>query len=138
MGLHFSVLASGSTGNMLYVGTDEKLLVDAGLSGKATEALFKQAELNINDVSGILVTHEHSDHIKGLGVLARKYDLPVYANEKTWNAMEHLIGNIPTEQKFIFSVGDVKHSVILRSSHLEFHMTRQSRCSMLFITIIES
>ncbi|MDA1764380.1 MBL fold metallo-hydrolase, partial [Bacillus cereus] len=49
MGLHFSVLASGSTGNMLYVGTDEKkLLVDAGLSGKATEALFKQAELNIN------------------------------------------------------------------------------------------
>ena len=139
MGLHFSVLASGSTGNMLYVGTDEKkLLVDAGLSGKATEALFKQAELNINDVSGILVTHEHSDHIKGLGVLARKYDLPVYANEKTWNAMEHLIGNIPTEQKFIFSVGDVKHSVILRSSHLAFHMTRQSRCSMLFITIIES
>lgn len=109
MGLHFSVLASGSTGNMLYVGTDEKkLLVDAGLSGKATEALFKQAELNINDVSGILVTHEHRNDIKGLGVLARKYDLPVYANEKTWNAMEHLIGNIPTEQKFIFSVGDVK------------------------------
>lgn len=139
MGLHFSVLASGSTGNMLYVGTDEKkLLVDAGLSGKATEALFKQAELNINDVSGILVTHEHSDHIKGLGVLARKYDLPVYANEKTWNAMEHLIGNIPTDQKFIFSVGDVKPSVILRSSHLVFHMMRQSRCSMLFITIIES
>ena len=46
----------------------KKLLVDAGLSGKATEALFKQAELNINDVSGILVTHEHSDHIKGLGI----------------------------------------------------------------------
>ena len=138
MGLHFSVLASGSTGNMLYVGTDEKkLLVDAGLSGKATEALFKQAELNINDVSGILVTHEHSDHIKGLGVLARKYDLPVYANEKTWNAMEHLIGNIPTEQKFIFSVGDV-HLVILRSSHLGCLMMRQSRCSMLFITIIEN
>ena len=91
---------------MLYVGTDEKkLLVDAGLSGKATEALFKQAELNINDVSGILVTHEHSDHIKGLGVLARKYDLPVYANEKTWNAMEHLIGNIPTEQSLFSQLG---------------------------------
>ena len=114
----------------------KKLLVDAGLSGKATEALFKQAELNINDVSGILVTHEHSDHIKGLGVLARKYDLPVYANEKTWNAMEHLIGNIPTEQKFIFSVGDVKHLVILKSSHLEFLMMRQNRCFMLSITII--
>ncbi len=69
---------------------------------KATEALFKQAELNINDVSGILVTHEHSDHIKGLGVLARKYDLPVYANEKTWNAMEHLI-EISQLNKSLFS-----------------------------------
>ncbi|MDM5157570.1 MBL fold metallo-hydrolase [Bacillus sp. DX1.1] len=109
MSLHFSVLASGSTGNALYVGTErEKLLVDAGLSGKATEALFQQAELDICDISGILVTHEHSDHIKGLGVLARKYHLPVYANEKTWNAMEHSIGNIPTDQKFIFSIGDVK------------------------------
>ena len=109
MSLHFSVLASGSTGNALYVGTErEKLLVDAGLSGKAMEALFQQAELDINSISGILVTHEHSDHIKGLGVLARKYHLPVYANEKTWNAMEHLIGNIPTEQKFVFSIGEVK------------------------------
>ncbi|EEM14287.1 MULTISPECIES: MBL fold metallo-hydrolase [Bacillus] len=109
MGLHFSVLASGSTGNALYVGTEkQKLLIDAGLSGKATEALFQQAELNIQDISGILVTHEHSDHIKGLGVLARKYQLPVYANEKTWSAMEHLIGNIPTDQKFVFSIGDVK------------------------------
>ncbi|MCM3736309.1 MBL fold metallo-hydrolase [Bacillus cytotoxicus] len=109
MSLHFSVLASGSTGNALYVGTErEKLLVDAGLSGKSMEALFQQAELDINSISGILVTHEHSDHIKGLGVLARKYHLPVYANEKTWNAMEHLIGNIPTEQKFVFSIGEVK------------------------------
>ncbi|HDX9578411.1 TPA: MBL fold metallo-hydrolase [Bacillus pseudomycoides] len=109
MSLHFSVLASGSTGNALYVGTErEKLLVDAGLSGKAMEALFQQAELDINSISGILVTHEHSDHIKGLGVLARKYHLPVYANGKTWNAMEHLIGNIPTEQKFVFSIGEVK------------------------------
>ncbi|MEH6889558.1 MBL fold metallo-hydrolase [Bacillus sp. JJ864] len=109
MSLHFSVLASGSTGNALYVGTErEKLLVDAGLSGKAMEALFQQAELDINSISGILVTHEHSDHIKGLGVLARKYHLPIYANEKTWNAMEHLVGNIPADQKFVFSIGEVK------------------------------
>lgn len=109
MSLHFSVLASGSTGNALYVGTEkEKLLVDAGLSGKAMDALFQQAELNIRDISGILVTHEHSDHIKGLGVLARKYDLPIYANEKTWRAMEHSIGNVPTAQKFIFSAGETK------------------------------
>ncbi|GAA3318260.1 hypothetical protein GCM10020331_020310 [Ectobacillus funiculus] len=83
MSLRFSVLASGSTGNMLYAGTDkQKLLVDAGLSGKAAEALFKQVGADIQEVAGILVTHEHSDHIKGLGVLARKYKLPIYANEK--------------------------------------------------------
>ncbi|MFD3450538.1 MBL fold metallo-hydrolase [Microbacteriaceae bacterium 4G12] len=109
MSLHFSVLASGSTGNALYVGTDkQKLLVDAGLSGKATEALFKQVEVDINGISGILVTHEHSDHIKGIGVLARKYKLPIYANEKTWKAMEPLIGEIPSDQKFLFPTGTVR------------------------------
>ncbi|CAM4383047.1 metallo-beta-lactamase [Bacillus manliponensis] len=109
MSLHFSVLASGSTGNALYVGTEkEKLLVDAGLSGKAMDALFQQIDVNIRDLSGILVTHEHSDHIKGLGILARKYNLPIYANEKTWKAMEHLIGNVPSAQKFVFSVGEAK------------------------------
>ncbi|MET3193069.1 MBL fold metallo-hydrolase [Bacillus sp. OAE603] len=105
MSLHFSVLASGSTGNALYVGTEQtKLLVDAGLSGKAMESLFKDINRDIKEVSGILVTHEHSDHIKGLGVLARRYQVPIYANEKTWKAMNHLIGDIPTEQKFIFNM----------------------------------
>lgn len=109
MGLHFSVLASGSTGNAFYVGTDKhSLLVDAGLSGKQLELLFKDISKEIKHLSGILVTHEHSDHIKGLGVLARKYKLPIYANEKTWQAMERNIGEIPTEQKFIFQMGSVK------------------------------
>src|SRR5690606_8441517 len=109
MGLHFSVLASGSTGNAFYVGTDKhSLLVDAGLSGKQLELLFKQIDREMKNLSGILVTHEHSDHIKGLGVVARKYKLPIYANEKTWKAMESNIGEIPTEQKFIFETGTVK------------------------------
>jgi len=109
MSLHFSVLASGSTGNAFYVGTDNhSLLVDAGMSGKQLELLFKDIDRSINNLSGILVTHEHSDHIKGLGVLARKYKLPIYANEKTWNAMENKIGVIPTEQKFIFKMGTVQ------------------------------
>ena len=83
MSLHFSVLASGSTGNAILVSDGEhSLLVDAGLSGKQMEALFQQVNRNIPDLSGILVTHEHSDHIKGLGVLARKYKLPIFANEK--------------------------------------------------------
>ena len=79
-----SVLASGSTGNATYVESDKgSLLVDVGLTGKKMEDLFSQIDRNIKDLNGILVTHEHSDHIKGLGVLARKYGLPIYANENT-------------------------------------------------------
>ncbi|WP_026073621.1 MBL fold metallo-hydrolase [Robertmurraya massiliosenegalensis] len=109
MGMRFSVLASGSTGNAVYVETEEhSFLVDAGLSGKQMEALFDQIGRDADKLSGLLVTHEHSDHIKGVGVLARKYKLPIYANEKTWSAMDGLIGEIPTEQKFTFDMETVK------------------------------
>jgi len=107
--LQFSVLASGSTGNAIYVETDQhKFLVDAGFSGKQMEELFKQINRNPKDLSGILVTHEHSDHIKGVGILARKYQLPIYANEKTWHAMSPLIGEISTDLKFVFPMETVK------------------------------
>ncbi|PLR79992.1 MBL fold metallo-hydrolase [Bacillus canaveralius] len=109
MTLHFSVLASGSTGNAIYVETEEhSFLVDSGLSGKQMDALFQQIDRRMDKLSGILVTHEHSDHIKGLGVIARKYKLPVYANEKTWRAMDGLIGEVPVEQKFTFGMETVK------------------------------
>ena len=88
MAMHFSVLASGSTGNAFFVEMENIPSVDAGLSGKQMEALFSEIARDMPKLSGILVTHEHSDHIKGLGVMARKYKLPIYANEKTWNAME--------------------------------------------------
>lgn len=108
MGLHFSVLASGSTGNAFYVETEEQsLLVDAGLSGKQMEELFRQINRSMKQLSGILVTHEHSDHIKGIGVIARKYGLPIYANEKTWNEMESKIGEIPFSQKNIFKMESI-------------------------------
>ncbi|WP_421382396.1 MBL fold metallo-hydrolase [Bacillus salacetis] len=109
MSMHFSVLASGSTGNAIYVETDQNsFLVDAGLSGKQMEALFQKIDRNIKDLTGLLVTHEHSDHIKGIGILARKYGLPVYANEKTWKAMDPLIGNVPLDQKFEFGMEKVQ------------------------------
>jgi phosphoribosyl 1,2-cyclic phosphodiesterase len=109
MSMHFSVLASGSTGNAIFVETDQdSFLVDAGLSGKQMEALFQNIDRKIKDLSGILVTHEHSDHIKGIGILARKYGLPVYANEKTWKAMDPLIGNVPLDQKFEFGMEKVQ------------------------------
>lgn len=107
--MQFSVLASGSTGNAIYVESGEhSFLVDAGLSGKQMEALFEQVDRKINKLTGILVTHEHSDHIKGVGIIARKYKLPIYANEKTWNAMNSHIGEIPLEQKFHFDMETVK------------------------------
>ena len=109
MTMHFSVLASGSTGNAFFVETeDHAFLVDAGLSGKAMAGLFSEIGRDMSKLTGILVTHEHSDHIKGIGVVARKYKLPIYANAKTWSAMEHAIGEIPTEQKFIFEMEQVK------------------------------
>lgn len=107
--MRFSVLASGSSGNAIYVENDEHaFLVDAGLSGRKMEELFASVDRNMKKLSGILVTHEHSDHIKGLGILARKYNVPIYANEKTWTAMDPLVGKIPLEQRFHFDMETVK------------------------------
>ncbi|TGB01227.1 MBL fold metallo-hydrolase [Halobacillus salinus] len=109
MTLRFSVLASGSTGNAFYIESgEEKILVDAGLSGKKIEQLMQQVNLDPSELSRILVTHEHSDHIKGLGIMARRYNLPIYANEKTWNALDGQIGKISTDQKFLFNMEETK------------------------------
>ncbi|QRN48606.1 MBL fold metallo-hydrolase [Macrococcoides bohemicum] len=107
--INMSVLASGSTGNAVYVESEKgSLLVDAGLTGKKMEGLFEQIDRKIEDLNGILVTHEHIDHIKGLGVLARKYKLPIYANEKTWERINRADGKISDEQKFIFNPYEIK------------------------------
>ena len=107
--MRFSVLASGSTGNAVYVENDEhSFLVDVGLSGKKMEQLFAEIDRDMKSLSGILVTHEHSDHIKGLGVVARKYNVPIFANAKTWDAMDGLIGNIPTDLRFHFDMETMK------------------------------
>ncbi|AXI11022.1 MBL fold metallo-hydrolase [Oceanobacillus sp. 143] len=109
MTLRFSVLASGSTGNAFYIESDEeRFLVDAGLSGKQMDNLFSKIHVDPSTLSGILVTHEHSDHIKGLGIIARKYNLPIYANERTWKAMENSIGKLTLDQKFVFGMEEVK------------------------------
>lgn len=109
MSLRFSVLASGSSGNAFYIESDKaRLLVDVGLSGKQMNKLFQEVQVDPTKLDGILVTHEHSDHIKGLGVLARKYNLPIYANEKTWHKMDGSIGKITTEQKFHFEANTIQ------------------------------
>ena len=81
--MRFCPVASGSSGNCVYVGAgDTHLLVDAGLSGKRIETALNQ--IKIPNLSGILVTHEHSDHASGVGIMSRRYNLPVYAAPNTW------------------------------------------------------
>ena len=86
-------IASGSSGNCVYVGSDAThLLVDVGISGKRTESGLKELGLTGRDIDGILITHEHADHINGLGVLARKYEIPIYATAGTIKALKSCNG----------------------------------------------
>lgn len=115
MGVRFTVLSSGSTGNAMVVDNGEtKLLVDVGFSAKKMEQLMKERDLAASEIDAILVTHEHSDHIKGLGALARKYDLPIYANEKTWEELNRHIGEIAEENKRVMDTGAMQDFGTLR------------------------
>lgn len=77
-------IASGSSGNCIYVGSDSThLLVDTGISKKRIEESLCELDVKGEEVNGILITHEHVDHIQGLGVLSRKYGIPIYATRGT-------------------------------------------------------
>ena len=114
MRLTFCPLFSGSSGNALFIGAgDTRILIDAGMPGKAIEGALNEIGVLPETLSAIAVTHEHSDHVKGVGILSRKYHLPVYANERTWNAMARTVGEIPARnRRFIenetdFYIGDL-------------------------------
>ncbi|MHC6181459.1 MBL fold metallo-hydrolase [Clostridium sp. JNZ X4-2] len=91
----FCPLYSGSSGNSVFLAShNAKVLIDAGLSGKSIEKALVRIGYNPSEIDAILVTHEHIDHIKGVGVLSRKYNIPIYANSLTWKAMIKCIGKI--------------------------------------------
>jgi len=91
----FCSLYSGSSGNSMFIASDKaRILIDAGLPGKKIDMALQEINQEPKDLNGIFITHEHSDHIKGIGVLSRKYDIPIYANADTWSAMENSIGKI--------------------------------------------
>lgn len=93
--MKFCPLYSGSSGNSIFLASDEaKILIDVGLPGKKIDEALKAIGQNPQELNGIFITHEHSDHIKGVGVLSRKYDIPIYASDQTWIAMEASIGKI--------------------------------------------
>lgn len=100
-------LFSGSSGNAIYVSNNNtRLLVDAGLSGKKIEEAVSSIGEDIRDIQAILVSHEHMDHIMGAGVLARRFGIPIYANKKTWDAMEGTLKKVQPECIRVFNTGD--------------------------------
>lgn len=84
MSLFISSLNSGSNGNCYYIGNgEEAVLIDAGISCRETERRMLRSGLSMQKVKAIFISHEHSDHIRGVEVLSKKYDLPVYITETT-------------------------------------------------------
>ena len=114
--MRFCSIASGSSGNCIYTGSgSSSVLIDTGISGKRIESALNSIDMTTSDIDGILITHEHSDHIRGLGVLARRYEIPIYATEGTINAIKGMdsIGKMPPElfniieEEKDFSIGDI-------------------------------
>lgn len=95
MNCEISVLASGSSGNSIFVrNRNLTVLIDAGLSGKEIERRLRIIGEDAADIDAILITHEHDDHIKGAGVLSRRFDIPIYANELTWQGALAKLGKV--------------------------------------------
>ncbi len=88
--MRFESIASGSSGNCIYVGSDRThLLMDVGISRKRTVEALRDIDLDMEDIDGIFLTHEHSDHIMGLPVIAKKSEMPIYATRGTIDAVLH-------------------------------------------------
>ena len=109
-------IASGSSGNCIFLGTDHtSVLIDAGISGKRIEAGLRSIDRKMEEIDAILVTHEHSDHIKGLGILARRYGVPIYLTEGSEREILRMtsVGKIPegltrrVKADTAFQVGDL-------------------------------
>lgn len=87
--LKFCSLYSGSSGNSSLIQSENiNILIDAGVSGKKIIDALASINVDIKDISAILITHEHSDHIQSIATLSKKYNIPIYSNKETWNAMK--------------------------------------------------
>ena len=105
--LDFCSLYSGSSGNSLFVETENtKLLIDAGVSSKKIENALDGLNINPSLLDGILITHEHSDHVQGLGTFAKKFNVPVFVNSKTLDNMPKQKDKIPQNIIKNFAIGD--------------------------------
>ncbi len=102
--LNFYSLFSGSSGNSLLVHTEHThILVDAGVSSKKIESALQELAIDPSTLDGILITHEHADHVQGLGTFAKKFHVPVFVNQKTLDAMPKQKEKIAEEQIHLFT-----------------------------------
>lgn len=109
----FCPLASGSKGNCLYFGTQNtKILIDAGISGKATEKSLQELDIDIGQIQAVLISHEHMDHIAGLKNLALRRGIPVLANSETAKNICAILNECPQFKIFTtgepFTFGDIE------------------------------
>ena len=107
-----SILGSGSSGNSTFIVVDKvKILIDAGFSGKKIKEKLEVIGEDINNIQALLITHEHGDHILGAGIISRKYNLPLYITEESYDVCQHKLGKInPSNLNFIegnFYLNDV-------------------------------
>jgi phosphoribosyl 1,2-cyclic phosphodiesterase len=102
--LRFSVLASGSGGNACYVETGHaRILIDAGIPCRDLIQRLKKIGADPERLDALIITHEHSDHVRGAGAVARRFDLPVYLNRRTYERGRQTLGNLP--KPIIFHTG---------------------------------
>lgn len=111
--MRFVSIASGSSGNCIYAGTEHThILVDAGISARRTEQGLFEVGVKPSELSAIFITHEHSDHVKGLGVLARKYEIPIYGTQGTLREIRKMKGLLEYPRELLTPVlPDVKFQV---------------------------
>lgn len=96
-------LASGSDGNLTYIETDNsKILLDMGLSCTETTKRLELLNVSPDDIDAILVTHQHSDHIKGLDVFSSKYNVPIYSHREVWDGLDEKLNKVSLRNRKAF------------------------------------
>ena len=105
--LNFCSLYSGSSGNSLFVQSDNtKILVDCGVSSKRIEEALNSIEVDASSIDAVIITHEHSDHVKGLARFSSKFDVPVFATKETFDSMEKVTSKISDKNLHFFKIND--------------------------------
>ncbi len=117
MKLNFCSLSSGSSGNCYYLGNEfHGILIDAGISATSIRKFLKNMDISMQTIMGVLITHNHIDHIKGLEVLTRKNSIPAFTTNKIWKSIlnprkkisSDCIREIPLKQKFHLAGFDIE------------------------------